>query len=119
MQVQGEVGKLGFSRMDRPTTTVPQVKRRKRTTQRLPLFLPKELWQELSYAAEFATTAFKLTGQPETVSRNDFIEDSLLWALAAYWQDKGGKPATKAEFEQRAKAYAEKLKAREAKEQSQ
>lgn len=119
MLVETGVGKLGFSRMDRPTTTVPQVKRRKRVTQRLPLFLPKELWKELSYAAEFATTAFKKTGKPESVSRNDFIEDSLLWALAAYWEDKGGRPENKVQFEQRATAYAEKLKAREAKEQAQ
>jgi hypothetical protein len=108
------VGKLGYAqiKMDRPTSS-PQVKRRKRQLKRLPVFLAESMWQELSYAAEFATEAFKLTGRPETVSRNDFIEDSLIWALAAYWQDKGGRPTSTAEFKDRAKAYAEKLKKQE------
>jgi hypothetical protein len=88
------VGKLGFAKnVDRPTSS-PQVKRRKRQLKRLPVFLPEALWEELSFAAEFHTAAFKATGKPETVSRNDFIEDSLLWALASYWEDKGGRRST-------------------------
>lgn len=119
VQLSTGVGKLGYAKIvDRPTSS-PQVKRRKRQQKRLPVFLPPELWEELSYAAEFHTEAFKATGKPETVSRNDFILDSLVWALAAYWQDKGGRPGSSVEFRERAKAYAEKLKAREAKQDSQ
>jgi hypothetical protein len=110
VQLDSGVGKLGYARikMERPTSS-PQVKRRKRPTKRLPVFLPEELWEELTEAARFHTEVFRQTGKPETVSRNDFIEDSLIWALAAYWLDKGGKPKSAAEFRERAETYAAKL----------
>ncbi len=108
-----EVGRLGYSRMDNPGPS-PQVQRRRRVLKRLPLFLSVDLWKELSYAASFATRVFQLTGSPETVSRNGWIEDALIWALAAYWKDKGGKPSSTTEFERRAAQAATKLKAAEA-----
>lgn len=77
---------------------------------RLPVFLSEEMWADLTEAARFHTAAFEASGQAERVSRNDLIEDSLTWALAAYWADKGGKPATKTEFAERAKAFGERLK---------
>lgn len=110
------IGRLGYVSTERPTTS-PEVRRRKRELKRLPLFLPPELWERLTLAAEFATRSFELTGKPETVSRNDFIEDNLLWALASYWEDKGGEPSSKDDprFERLAKTFAERLKARDKK----
>lgn len=77
---------------------------------RLPVFLTQEMWDELTEAARFHTAAFAASGLAERVSRNDLIEDSLIWAIAAYWADKGGKPVTKTEFTERAKAFGERLK---------
>ena len=107
---------MGYVSTERPATS-PEVRRRKRQLKRLPLFLPQELWDRLTLAAEFATRAFELTGKPESVSRNDFIEDNLLWALASYWEDKGGEPQGKDDprFEKLAKAFAARLKARDEK----
>lgn len=113
----GGVGRLGYAAMDRPTTTSPEVRRRKRELKRLPLFLPQEVWDRLTLAAKFATRAFELTGTPETVSRNDFIEDNLLWALTSYWEDKGGEPTDEHDpkFDRLAKAFASRLKVRDEK----
>ena len=86
-------------------TASPKIRRRRSDRKRLPIFLPEEIWEELSYAAKFATRSFKHSGKPESVSRTDFIEDALGWALAAYWEDKGGRPETEKQFEERSKAH--------------
>lgn len=95
---------MGYARMSQLTAS-PKIRRRKSDRKRMPIFLPAEIWKELSYAAEFATKGFEYSGKPETVSRNDFIEDAIGWALAAYWEDKGGRPTSAKQFEERAKAH--------------
>lgn len=117
MSTFAEVEPVGFDpmRRDAEAEDSPEIRRRKSGKKKLWVFLMPKLWEELAFAARFATRVFALTGKPETTSRNDFIEDSLIWALAAYWKGKGGKPLTEEEFEERALAAAEKLKAREAK----
>lgn len=117
MRTFAAVEPVGFNPMRRtvqtPAVGAPEIKRRNSEKKKLWVFLLPKIWEELSYAARFATRVFDNTNKKETVSRNDFIEDSLLWALAAYWKDKGGRPSNEAEFEQRAKAYGDKLKAKE------
>lgn len=94
--------------------SVPDVRRRKSTKKKAWVFLLPELWSELTYAAAFATRAFVLTGKPEVVSRNDLIEDIIMWGLRSYWKDKGGRPVDDADFEAKAAAHAAEIKAREA-----
>lgn len=119
MDMARGVESLGYARMSQPPTSAsPKVRRRKVRRKRVPVALPDQMWADLAYAARFATAAFKHSGDPESVSRNDFIEDSLTWALAAYWEDKGGEPSSEEEFEKKAKAHGAKLKAREAREQT-
>lgn len=120
MDMARGVESLGYARMSQPPTSAsPKVRRRKVRRKRAPVALPEQLWTELAYAAKFATRSFEHSGDPESVSRNDFIEDSLIWALAAYWEDKGGRPESTDEFEKKARAHGAKLKAREAREPQQ
>ena len=112
------VESLGYARMSQPpaSSAAPKIRRRKVRRKRAPVALPTQMWNDLAKAARFATRSFEHSGDSESVSRNDFIEDSLTWALAAYWKDKGGEPQTEVEFEEKAKAHGAKLKAREARE---
>lgn len=103
-----------YEAMSRSPTTAPDIRRRKSTKKKAWAFLLPELWDELTYAARFATRVFFHTEKPETVSRNDYIEDLVVWGLRAYWKDIGGRPENEAEFEAKAIAHAAKIKAREA-----
>lgn len=89
----------------------PQIRRRKQAREKKWVFLSPDLWKELDFVSRFATEAFTLTGKPETVSRNDWIEDAMIWAVASYWADKGGKPvaAGSADYKAKAKRFAERL----------
>ena len=87
----------------------PEIRRRKTRKVRKPLDLPPDLWVRMTRAAAFHSKAFELTGKPESISRNEWAEDALVWALAAYWQDKGGEPANEADFEEKAAAYAQRI----------
>lgn len=93
----------------------PQIHRRKRPREKKWVFLPEELWEELSRAARFQTVLFGLTGDEETASRNDWIEDSLVWALNSYWEEKGGRPESEEDLVKLAHSYAAKQKGREPK----
>ena len=73
------------------------------------VFLSADLWAELSEAAEFHQAVFSAMGADETVSRNDVVAAFLQWAVVAYWEDKGGKPTSKADAETKAKRHAEQL----------
>lgn len=93
---------------NRPTSA-PRINRRaKKAKQRNWVFLPQELWDALDIATAFQVRVFELEGDPDTsaLSRNDWIEDGLTWALAEYWIDKGlGEPKTKEEALQHAQEY--------------
>lgn len=112
MSTFAEVEVVGFNPMRK--TEPPEMSRRKSDKKKQWVSLKPKLWADLKYAAKFATRVFHHTGQPETVSRNDFIEDSLTWAIDAYWKDKGGAPTNDEEFEKKAAEHAAKLMAREA-----
>lgn len=72
----------------------PTIERKKKPKKRNWVFLSEELWEAVDLAAQFQTKVFELEGEPEAVSRNDTIENMLVWVLAAYWQEKGGMPET-------------------------
>lgn len=72
------------------------------------VFLEADLWERLTNCSEFHQRVFDHLGVKETVSRNDIIASFLDWAEQAYWDDKGGKPTSKTDFEAKAKRHAEK-----------
>lgn len=79
------------------------------------VFLVPEQWERLSAIAEFHGLAFKKMGRDQSVSRNDIIENFLQWAEDEYWAEKGGKPKNFPDREKKIAAFAERLKAKEAK----
>lgn len=74
------------------------------------VYLEPATWLELAEAAEFQTAVFEALGHEEKVSRNDVIDAFISWALKAYWDDKGGRPTTKAERAEKARRHAEATK---------
>lgn len=78
------------------------------------VFLPAEMWEELSRAAAFHEEAFKKMGRDEAVSRNRIIENFLEWALETYWDGKGGEPpASGPEREKKVAAFAAQMEREE------
>jgi hypothetical protein len=104
--VQNDLARKKPPPVTKHPTLMPKKKREERR-----VFLEPELWTELSEAAEFHTEVFKAMGEDETASRNDIIEAFLRWAVASYWEDKGGKPTSDADRARKASKHAEGLKA--------
>ena len=88
----------------------PEIRRKKKEVQSSSVHLAPELWAALTDTAAFATEAFAATGKPEIVSRNDLIEELLIWGLDAYWEDKGGRPTTPKERAEKVAKLAARLK---------
>jgi len=81
--------------------------KKKRQEQRV--FLEAGEWKALTEIAEFHTLVFELMGHKERVSRNDILEAFLRWARDSYWEDKGGKPASPKDRQEKAKRHAARL----------
>jgi hypothetical protein len=79
------------------------------------VFATKEMWAELTEAAEFHEDVFEALASDEKVSRNTIVVAFLGWALEEYWADKGGKPGSKAEWAEKVKRHAQALREEQAK----
>lgn len=93
----------------RPTVTGPRLLPKKKTISRQ-VFLEPEMWEELKDTAKFHSDVFDAMEASETVSRNDLIESFLRWALDAYWEDKGGRPTSEKDRNEKVKRHAEALR---------
>lgn len=91
-----------------PKLSGPKLLPKKATVSRQ-VFLPEKMWEELKEAARFHGDAFKHLGSTEGVSRNDLIDAFLQWALDAYWDDKGGRPTSKEDWDKKAERHAQAL----------
>lgn len=98
--------------------------RPKRKKEERRVFLEPELWTALTRAATFHEKVFgelhRLKGlkadDAQKLSRNDIIEGFLEWALAEYWNDKGGEPPEAAsEYAEKVRAFAKRMLADEQK----
>lgn len=103
----------------RPVPKPPKMLPRTKPVDRK-VYLASERWDELMEAASFQTAAFKAAGSTESVSRNDIVDFLLGWALEAFWEGKGGKPAVdtaewRAKVEAEAARIKKELEARKAK----
>lgn len=88
---------------------VPDIKRKKQNKRKFLIGVEAELLEELELAAKHATEVFAAEGAPEVVSRNEWVEYGLQYALAAYWEKVGGKPLpVPSKVKASAKAYAAK-----------
>jgi hypothetical protein len=95
-----------------PVVTGPRIK--PKNLVRSSVYLPRQMWPELDEAADFQSLVFKHLGVEETASRNDMVREFLRWALELFWQDKGGRPISDKEREDKAKRFAELLRKEEA-----
>src|SRR3954468_3121175 len=86
------------SSVNQPPLLLPKRKRQERR-----VFLDIELWAAMDEVAEFHQAVFKEMGADESVSRNDMISAFLEWAASSYWEDKGGRPASKADLHEKVK----------------
>jgi hypothetical protein len=111
-----ESGGIGLGRATltpnrRPSLSAPTLlpsTEKKREERRV--FLEADFWAELDDVARFHRDVFRAMGIKERVSRNVIIDAFLRWAVAAYWEDKGGK-FTKQDRDEKVKAFAEQLRA--------
>jgi hypothetical protein len=92
-----------------PTVSGPKLLPQKATVSRQ-VFLTEEMWDELKEAARFHGDVFKRMGSSEGVSRNDLIDSFLHWALDSYWEDKGGRPTSEKDWDEKVDRHAEALK---------
>lgn len=75
------------------------------------VFAEDELFKAWAVISKFLSEAFKLAGSREGTSRNDAVVHYLREDALAFWDDKGGFPRTRAEWDAKVAAYAERVKA--------
>lgn len=93
----------------RPVPPAPTlIPKRKREERRV--FLEGHLWKALDEIAEFHGDAFDAVEADEKVSRNDVIAALLEWAVVAYWDARGGKPATDKEWDSKVARLADEIR---------
>lgn len=73
------------------------------------LFAEPELFEAWTVISKFHSDAFKMAGEREGVSRNDMMIHYLREDALAYWDDKGGFPRTKAEWDEKVAKFAERV----------
>lgn len=87
---------------------VPKKEKKEKPLAR-PVYLPKEKWEELDQVAKFEAAIFEMQGDAQPVSRNDVIVAHLDWSCREFWKDKGGRPETDAEFDEKVKRHVNRL----------
>jgi hypothetical protein len=91
----------------------PEGPKLNKATKQASVYLPREMWKELDEIAEFHSEVSEKMGMSK-VTRTDMIESFLDWAVEEYWADKGGKPASARDRDEKSTRHAEKLKAKNA-----
>lgn len=96
--------------VSQPPTFTPRTGRKSTKTARQ-VFLEPGMWDRLSAVSDFTSAAWKRVNPKSlAISRNTVIEEFLEYALARYWEDKGGEPKTESERLRKIEPYAETLK---------
>lgn len=86
----------------------PSVPKKKKPLAR-PVYMDEEDWKDLDDCARFHEAMFRYQGEEQSVSRNDVIVAFLTWARKAFWAEKGGKPKTEKDLQERARQHVERL----------
>lgn len=92
-----------------PLVSGPTLLPKKATVSRQ-VFLTEQMWNELKETARFHGDVFKLLGSTEGVTRNDLIDAFLRWALDSYWEEKGGMPTSKDDWDKKVQRHSDALR---------
>jgi hypothetical protein len=91
-----------------PVLSGPQLIPKPRVSRQV--FLAREQWAGLKETAKFHAAVFKELQSNEGLTRNDLIEWFLEWAEGAYWEQIGGRPTSKEDWEAKVKKHADQLR---------